>query len=62
MTEVLEPRMPTAPSDVVRRLRRRLTELEAWQDGSVKEVALGAVREEIARVGREMVELEWRWA
>ena len=36
-------------------------QLEAWQDGSVKEVAQEAVREEIARVGREMVELEWRW-
>jgi len=62
VTEVLAPRMPTAASDLVLRLRRRLAELEAWQDGSVKEVAQEAVREEIARIGREMVELEWRWA
>jgi len=62
MTEVFEPWMPTTASDRVLHLRRRLVELEAWRDGSVKDVAQEAVREEIARVGREMVELEWRWA
>ncbi len=44
------------------RLRRRLAEVEAWSDGAVKDVAQGAVREEMARVGRERVEREWRWA
>ena len=42
-------------------LRRRLAEVEIWSDGPVKDVARRAVREEIARVGREMVEHEWRF-
>jgi hypothetical protein len=42
-------------------LTRRLAELDAWQDSSVKLVAQEAIRAEIARVGREMVELEWKW-
>lgn len=46
----------------LRGLRRRLAELEAWQDSTIKNLAQGAVRAEMARVGREMVELEWRWA
>jgi len=44
------------------RLRRRLAEVEAWSDGAVKDVAQEAVREEMARIGRQRVELEWRWA
>lgn len=43
-------------------LLRRLAELETWTDGPVKDVARRAVREEMGRVGREMVEHEWRWA
>jgi hypothetical protein len=63
MSEAVEVLPQTTGCDrVLRGLRRRLAELEAWTDGSVKAVAQDAVREEIARVGREMVELEWRWA
>jgi hypothetical protein len=62
MARVPEARTLTACDRALRGLRRRLAELEAWQDGTVKDLAQGAVREEMARVGREMVELEWRWA
>jgi len=62
VTEVRSPLTPTRVSDLILRLRRRLAELEAWQDGSVKEVAQEAVRAEITRLGRELTELEWRWA
>jgi hypothetical protein len=53
--------MPRPARERVLHLRRRLAELDAWQDSSVKLVAQEAVRAEIARVGREMLELEWRW-
>jgi hypothetical protein len=63
MIEVVETRTSAAACDrILRALRRRLAELEAWNDGSVKDVAQEALHEEMARVGREMVELEWRWA
>jgi hypothetical protein len=45
---------------ILRALRRQLAELGAWTDGAVKDVAKEALREEMARVGREMIELEWR--
>ena len=61
MTRVLDPRMPKPARERVLHLRRRLAELDAWQDSSVKLVAQEALRAEIARVGQEMVELEWRW-
>jgi hypothetical protein len=51
-----------ACGQALRSLRRRLAEVEAWADGAIKDVAQEAVRAEMARVGREMVELEWRWA
>ena len=57
-----EARTRAACDLVLRGLRRRLVELEAWQDSAVKGLAQEAVREEMARVGRKMVELEWRWA
>jgi hypothetical protein len=47
---------------ILQALRRRLAEIEVWADGAVKDVAQEAVREEMARVGRERLELEWRWA
>ena len=43
-------------------LRHRLAELDGWNDGPVKDLGRAAVRAELARVGRAMVELEWRWA
>ena len=43
-------------------LRRRLAELEGWKDGPVKDLGREAVQAELARVGRAMLELEWRWA
>jgi len=52
---------PTA-GDLILGLRRRLVEVDAWQDGSVKAVAQDAVRAEITRLGQELTELEWRWA
>ena len=61
MTRVLDARMPRPARERVLHLRRRLAELDAWQDSSVKLVAQEAVRAEIAGVGREMLELEWRW-
>jgi hypothetical protein len=61
MTRVLDPRMATRARERVQHLRRRLAELDAWQNSSVKLIAQEAVRAEIARVGREMAELEWRW-
>ncbi len=63
MTEGVEARTPTPARDqALSVLRRRLAELEAWKDSAVKDVAQGAVLEQMARLGREMVELEWRWA
>lgn len=56
------PAATTACDQILRALRRRLAEIEAWADGAVKDVAQEAVREEMARVGRERLELEWRWA
>ena len=61
MTRVFDPRMPKPARDRVLHLRRRLAELDAWPDSSVKLVAQEAVRAEIARVGRDLIELEWRW-
>jgi len=61
MTGDREPRTAMAAGDrILRALRRQLAELEAWTDGAVKDVAKEALREEMARVGREMTELEWR--
>ena len=51
-----------AGDGVLSGLRHRLAELETWTDGSVKDVARQVLRAEMARVGREMVELEWRWS
>jgi hypothetical protein len=63
MRGTVEAQTPTGARDrILGGLRRRLAELEAWRDGAVKDVAKEAVRDEMARVGREMVELEWRWA
>ncbi len=56
------PAAATACDQILRALRCRLAEIEAWADGAVKDVAQGAVRQEMARVGRERLELEWRWA
>jgi hypothetical protein len=52
----------TAFDGVLGDLRRRLAELDGWKDGPVKDLGREAVRAELARVGRAMVELEWRWA
>jgi hypothetical protein len=61
MTEVEKARITTAECDrILRGLHRRLAVLEAWKDGPVKDAAQDVVREEMARVGREMVELGWR--
>jgi hypothetical protein len=63
MTNLAEFPMTTAACNrVLGSLRRRLAEVEAWTGGSVKDVARAAVRGEMARVGREMVELGWKWA
>lgn len=63
MDGVVDTSMTTAASDrILRALRSRLAEVEAWADGAVKAVAQEAVREEMARVGRERLEREWRWA
>ena len=43
-------------------LRCRLAELEGWKDGPVKDLGREAVRAEMARLRRTMLELEWRWA
>jgi hypothetical protein len=62
MKEAVGTQTPTTAGDpVLSGLRRRLAELEAWEDGPVKELARGAVRGEMARVGRQLTELEWRW-
>ena len=47
---------------ILQALRSRLAEVEAWTDGAIKDVAQEAVRGEMARVGRERLEREWRWA
>src|SRR5262249_17684865 len=47
---------------VLGELQRRVAELDGWNDGPVKDLGREAVRAELARVGRAMVELEWRWA
>ena len=63
MNERVETPAATAACDqILRALRRRLAEVEAWADGAVRDVAQEAVRREMARVGRERLELEWRWA
>ena len=63
MNEVVEATTPTAARErLLQGLRRTLAELDVWRDGPVKDLAQEAVREEMARVGREMLELEWRWA
>ena len=56
------PAAAAACDHILRALRRRLAEIEVWADGAVKDVAQEAVREEIARVGRDRLALEWRWA
>ena len=56
------PAAAAACDQILRALRRRLAEIEVWADGAVKDVAQEAVREEIARVGRDRLALEWRWA
>ena len=56
------PAAAAACDQILRALRRRLAEIEVWADGAVKAVAQEAVREEMARVGRERLALEWRWA
>jgi len=56
------PAAAAACDHLLRALRCRLTEVEAWADGAVKNVAQEAVRDALARVGRERLELEWRWA
>ena len=56
------PAAATACDQILRALRRRLAEIEVWADGAVKDVAQEAVRQEMARLGRERLELEWRWA
>ena len=56
------PAAAAACDQILRALRCRLAEVEAWADGAVKDVAQEAVRQEMARVGRERLELEWRWA
>jgi hypothetical protein len=56
------PPAAAACDQILRALRRRLAEIEVWADGAVKDVAQEAVREEIARVGRDRLALEWRWA
>jgi hypothetical protein len=56
-------RMWATPFDgILGDLQRRLAELDGWNDGPVKDLGREAVRAELARVGRAMVELEWRWA
>jgi hypothetical protein len=63
MKESAETQTPTVACDrVLSGLRRRLAELEGWEDGPVKELAQGAVRGEMTRLGRQLSELEWRWA
>ena len=56
------PPAAAACDQILRALRCRLAEVEAWADGAVKDVAQDAVRQEMARVGRDRLELEWRWA
>ena len=56
------PAAAAACDQILRARLRRLAEIEAWADGAVKDVAQEAVREEMARVGRDRLALEWRWA
>jgi hypothetical protein len=56
------PAAVAACDQILRALRRRLAEVEGWAEGAVKDVAQAAVRAEMARVGRQRVELDWRWA
>jgi hypothetical protein len=60
--QVDTPAAAAACDQVLRALRRRMAEVEGWADGGIKDVAQGAVREEMARIGRQRIELEWRWA
>ena len=63
MNEGVDTRAAAPACDqILRALRRRRAEIEAWADGAVKDVAQEAVRQEMARLGRERLELEWRWA
>jgi hypothetical protein len=62
MRDAVGTQTSTAGDPVLNGLRRRLAELEAWEDGPVKELAQGAVRGEMTRLGRQLMELEWRWA
>jgi hypothetical protein len=63
MSEVVDTRTEAAACDrILRGLRLRLVEVEGWAEGAIRDVAQVAVREEMARVGRERLELEWRWA
>ena len=62
MAGLREARTLAACDLALRGLQRRLVELEAWQDSAVKGLAQEAAREEMAHVGRKMVELGWRWA
>ena len=62
MNEQVDTPAAAACDQVLRALRRRMAEVEAWSDGAVKDVAHEAVREEMVRIGRERIELEWRWA
>jgi len=60
--QVGTPGAAAACDQTLRALRCRLAEVEGWADGAVKDVAQAAVRAEMARVGRQRVELDWRWA
>ena len=62
MNEQVDTPAAAACDQVLSALGRRMAEVEAWADGAVKDVAHEAVREEMARIGRQRIELEWRWA
>jgi hypothetical protein len=63
MSEVVDTRTEAAACDrILRALRLRLADVEGWAEGAIKDVAQAALREEMARVGRQRLELEWRWA
>jgi hypothetical protein len=62
MSQVLDTRTePVACDGILRTLRLRLAEVEGWAEGAIRDVAQAALREEMARVGRERIEREWRW-
>jgi hypothetical protein len=63
MNDVVDTRTTVDALDcILGALRLRLVEVEAWADGAVKAVAQEAVRQEMTRVARQRLELEWRWA